>query len=100
MNVHSTSDEHVTGQVTLSIDGMSCGRCVQVVTQALSNLPAVNIRSVTVGKAEVEVLAPGAADDAVAALVKAGYRARVEPASASGPGAAGCCGKPKGCCGS
>ena len=88
-------------QLTLSIDGMSCGHCVQTVTKALSGVPGVKVRAVAVGSAEIDTSSPNAANDAVAALDGAGYPARVaQPATAAKPvRAGGCCGGPKGCCG-
>jgi copper chaperone CopZ len=87
--------------LTLAIDGMSCGHCVQAVTAALSGVPSLELRSVKVGSAEVEVLRPSAADDAIAALKEAGYAARIDPtaqeARKTRPG--GCCGGPTSCCG-
>jgi copper chaperone CopZ len=91
-----------TEPLTLSIDGMSCGHCVQTVTKALAGLPSVIVRSVAVGSAEIEAATPHAANDAIAALHGAGYPARVAnraPASPNPARATGCCGGPKGCCG-
>jgi len=88
--------------LTLAIDGMSCGHCVQAVTKALSAVPSVRVRSVAVGSAELEAAGPNAANDALAALEEAGYTAKVtSPAPAPPPSAraGGCCGGPKGCCG-
>lgn len=39
--------------LTLQIDGMSCGHCVSRVEKALSNLEGVEVRSVEVGSAEM-----------------------------------------------
>lgn len=94
MNHATTKPQHVT----LAIDGMSCGHCVQAVTRALSGLPTVRVRSVAVGSAEIEAMASGAAGDAIAAIEEAGYAAKVVP-SAAAPGSphapnagARCCG--------
>jgi len=79
---------------TLSIDGMSCGHCVQAVTNALSAVPGVRTKSVTVGTAEIETKDGEAAGQAIAALQEAGYPARAtagEPSAASKMGG-GCCG--------
>lgn len=80
--------------ITLSIDGMSCERCVQAVTKALSAVPGVRVRSVAVGSAELEATDGWAAGKAIAALQEAGYPAR---ATAGAPLATlkaggGCCG--------
>lgn len=88
--------------LTLSIDGMSCGHCVQAVTKALAAVPSVRVRSVAVGSALIEATAPNAANDALAALHEAGYTAKVTspaPVPSTSTRAGGCCGGPKGCCG-
>jgi len=63
-------------QITLHIDGMSCGHCLNAVTQALGRLPGVEIESVRMGRAELRyddsVITPEAITHAVTA---AGYRA-------------------------
>ncbi len=88
-NVQSTS---------LSIDGMSCGHCVQAVTKALSAVPGVAVMSVGVGSATIETTDRSAAAKAVAALASAGY-----PAKAVGDSAATAATSPPksggGCCG-
>jgi copper chaperone len=55
--------------VTLHIEGMSCGHCLNSVRTALSGLAGVTIRSVTMGRAEVEVAAGGPTPDAIAGVV-------------------------------
>jgi len=80
--------------ITLSIDGMTCGHCVQAVTKALSTVPGVRTKSVTVGTAQIETKDGEAAGQAIAALQEAGYPARAtagEPSAASKMGG-GCCG--------
>ena len=63
-------------QITLHIDGMSCGHCLNAVSQALGRLPGVEIESVRMGRAELRyddaVITPEAITGAVA---DAGYRA-------------------------
>jgi copper chaperone CopZ len=63
-------------QITLHIDGMSCGHCLNAVSQALGRLPGVEIESVRMGRAELRyddsVINPEAITNAVA---DAGYRA-------------------------
>lgn len=88
-------------RLTLKIDGMSCGRCVQAVTKALAAVPGVNVRSVAVGSAQIEASAsdtPGV----LIALDQAGYPATVagRPADSVTPSRSGGCGcGPKSCCG-
>lgn len=90
-----------TQRLTLAIDGMSCGHCVQTVTKALAALPSVTVRSVVVGSAEIEAARPNAANDAIAALDNAGFAAKVSNTRGVSPGPAGGGGSggPKGCCG-
>ncbi|GMV26723.1 MAG: hypothetical protein AMXMBFR58_27540 [Phycisphaerae bacterium] len=97
MNTTTNSTE----RLTLSIDGMSCGHCVQTVTKALSGVPGVKVYSVALGSAEIDAEVSNAANDAIAALGDAGYQATVaRRASVASPArAGGCCGGPKGCCG-
>lgn len=87
-----------TGTITLAIDGMTCGHCVQVVTKALSAVPGVMVRSVAVGSAVIETADGWAAGKAVNALDAAGY-----PAKAVGDAAATSAASPAksggGCCG-
>ena len=40
-------------QVTLKIDGMSCGHCVSAVTKALQELEGVQVDEVRIGSAAV-----------------------------------------------
>ena len=86
---------------TLSIDGMSCGHCVQGVTTALAALPGVKVRSVAVGSAVIETADGWATATAVNALSRAGYPAKAVGDSASTAAAnpaksgGGCCGGTK-----
>jgi copper chaperone CopZ len=63
-------------QLTLAIEGMSCSHCLNAVNQSLAGLPGVSIRSVRIGRAEVEYdpaqIDPGKIAEAVRA---AGYAA-------------------------
>jgi copper chaperone CopZ len=43
----------MTKNLRLQIDGMTCGHCVSAVTQALTSLPSVKVRDVTMGTADV-----------------------------------------------
>jgi copper chaperone CopZ len=62
--------------LVLHINGMSCGHCLNAVSSALARLPGVTIRSVRIGRAEVEYdpakLSP---EVIVAAVSDAGYAA-------------------------
>ena len=40
-------------QLTMKIDGMSCGHCVSAVTKALASLEGVDVQQVAVGTAVV-----------------------------------------------
>ena len=64
--------------VKLNISGMSCGRCVAHVEEALSAVPGVTVHTVTIWSAEVETDAGSAASvPLVEAVRKAGYQARI-----------------------
>jgi len=63
--------------LTLHIEGMSCGHCVNAVSRALSAVPGVEIGSVKIGQADVRY------DEAAVnrarieeAVTEAGYHAR------------------------
>ena len=62
--------------LTLHIDGMSCGHCLNAVNGALRKLPGVEITSVQIGRADVRydegTTSPSAIADAV---TDEGYRA-------------------------
>lgn len=62
--------------LTLHIDGMSCGHCLNAVNRALAGLPGVEIESVRIGRAELRydehVVDPSRIEAAVA---DSGYRA-------------------------
>lgn len=61
--------------IILHIDGMSCSHCLNAVSRALHTVSGVEVKSVQIGRAEVEVGAPQAVDALVAAVAEAGYRA-------------------------
>ncbi len=65
---------------TPSIDGMTCGHCVQVVTKELVGVRGVVVRSVGVGSAEITAPDGLTVARTVAAIDEAGYRARVSEA--------------------
>jgi copper chaperone CopZ len=70
--------------VTLSIDGMTCGHCVQSVRGALAAVPGVQVRGVGIGAAQVTLETPAAIEAALAAVQDAGYEASVDATPATG----------------
>jgi copper chaperone CopZ len=62
--------------LTLHIEGMSCGHCLNTVKRALAELPGVEVESVRIGRADLRyderALEPARIEAAVA---NAGYRA-------------------------
>jgi copper chaperone len=64
-------------QLTLAIEGMSCSHCLKAVNQGLTALAGVSIKSLRIGRAELEYdpdqIDPAAIADAVRA---AGYPAQ------------------------
>ena len=62
--------------VTLHIEGMSCGHCLNAVNKALSAVPGAQIESVQIGRAVI-VTQPGgpAGEDLAAVVTRAGYSA-------------------------
>jgi copper chaperone CopZ len=62
--------------LVLSIEGMSCGHCLNAVSRALSETAGVAIKSVRIGRAELDFdpakVEPGGI---IAAIGKAGYPA-------------------------
>lgn len=68
--------------LTLHIEGMSCGHCLNAVNRALSALPGVSDLQVRIGRAELK-FDPAELDPAriAAAVTAAGYRATPGPAS-------------------
>jgi copper chaperone len=67
-------------RLTLHIEGMSCGHCVNAVNRALSGLPGVEVESVKMGRADVRY-EEGVVDSSriEAAVADAGYRATSAP---------------------
>jgi copper chaperone CopZ len=66
-------------EFTLLIDGMHCGSCVRRVTQALNATGKVEVQEVRIGAARLKSADNDSlVDAAIAALAKAGYRARLE----------------------
>jgi copper chaperone CopZ len=70
-------------RLTLHIEGMSCGHCLNAVSHALAALPGVQVDSVRIGRADLRydesVTAPARIEAAVA---EAGYPASGAPAEA------------------
>jgi copper chaperone len=68
------------GIVTIAVEGMSCGHCVQAVERALASTPGVGVLSVSVGAAVIDVQAgapAGTVVRAVAAIETAGFGASI-----------------------
>jgi len=64
--------------IHLQISGMSCDNCVRHVKAALSDVPGVMIRDVTIGSATVGIEPDQGREEAVIlALQEAGYGASV-----------------------
>lgn len=68
--------------LTLHIEGMSCGHCLNAVTKALAALDGVEIDLVKIGRAEVR-FDPSKNDAAkiAAAVSDEGYRATAAPSA-------------------
>jgi copper chaperone CopZ len=63
-------------RVTLQIDGMSCGHCLNAVNRALHGVSGATVAEVTMGRAVVDLPAGGPdAAALVAAVAAAGYQA-------------------------
>ena len=66
-------------EVTLRIENMHCGSCIRRVSQSLASIPGLRVKEVRVGAARFDSTQdPAPVDQAVAALAKAGYPARLE----------------------
>ena len=64
-------------KLELEIEGMSCGHCVAAVSEALKELPGVNVDRVTIGAAEVSYEpAHVSPEQIVLAVEDAGYNAQ------------------------
>lgn len=65
-------------ELTLQINGMSCGHCLNAVNRALAGIPGVEIVSVQIGRAALRYDADLTTPDVIgAALLEAGYPAAV-----------------------
>jgi copper chaperone CopZ len=63
-------------RLTLHIEGMSCGHCLNAVNHALAAVPGVTVGSVRMGRAELEYDEQStSAAQIEAAVSEAGYRA-------------------------
>ncbi len=63
-------------QITLHIDGMSCGHCLNAVNQALQGVPGVEIESVQIGRAVVRFDESRTSQERIVEAVRdAGYQA-------------------------
>ena len=99
MHPSTTTSAPSTHTVTFAIEGMSCGHCVAAVSEALRQLPGVDVRQVAVGSASVVLDPAGASTAAVIEAIRdAGYEARVAdmagralPQAPTRAGGAGCC---------
>ena len=66
--------------LTLHIEGMSCGHCLNAVNKALSSLDGLQIESVKIGRAEVRYDPARIDATRIAAAISAeGYRATPAP---------------------
>ena len=66
-------------EFTLRIENMHCGSCVRRVSQALAATKGLEVKEVRVGAARVSSSQDSApVEQALAALEKAGYPARLE----------------------
>jgi Cu+-exporting ATPase len=73
------SRESPVSEFTLRIDNMHCGSCVRRVSQALAATDGLQVKEVRMGAARVSSSRdPAPVEQAVAALEKAGYPARLE----------------------
>ena len=69
--------------LTLHIEGMSCGHCLNAVNKALASLDGVQIDSVKIGRADVHYDPSRIDVGRIAAAVSAeGYRATAAPGAA------------------
>ena len=66
--------------LTLDIEGMSCSHCLNAVNRALAEVPGVEVRSVTMGGADLRYDEGGVEPSAIeAAVTGAGYPAKAAP---------------------
>jgi copper chaperone len=65
-------------EINLQIEGMHCGACIRRVTQALQSVPAATVEEVRLGAARVQLNEGADAQQLLACLNKAGFRAQLE----------------------
>ncbi|TMC63765.1 MAG: heavy-metal-associated domain-containing protein [Chloroflexi bacterium] len=66
--------------LTLHIEGMSCGHCLNAVNRALADLPGVEVDSVKMGRADLRYDERAVEPSRIEAAVSdAGYRATSTP---------------------
>jgi copper chaperone len=66
--------------LTLHIEGMSCGHCLNAVNRALAQLPGVEVDSIKMGRADVRYDERAVEPSRIeAAVSEAGYRATSTP---------------------
>ena len=64
-------------ELTLNIEGMSCGHCLNAVNRTLAALPGVEVQSVKLGRADVRYDERAVEPSSIeAAVTGAGYPAR------------------------
>lgn len=62
-------------KTTFSVDGMTCGHCLQTVDRALRALPDVSVERIAVGSATVSFDESRTTTDRIASAIEgAGYR--------------------------
>ena len=70
-------DEESMSKLELDIEGMSCGHCVAAVSEALQELPGVNVEHVRIGSAALSYEpAQVSPEQIVLAVEDAGYTAQ------------------------
>jgi copper chaperone len=67
-------------EVTIKVEGMSCGHCVKAVESAISGLPGVKVNQVIVGQARVGLDEGSPVGPVIDAIEDAGYTAQELPA--------------------
>jgi copper chaperone CopZ len=73
-------------KLTLHIEGMSCGHCLNAVNRALGALPGVEVDSVKMGRADVRYDERTTDPRQIeAAVTGAGYKATAAPAASEEP---------------
>jgi copper chaperone CopZ len=64
-------------EITVQIDGMSCGHCLNAVNRAVAQVAGVQAREIRIGQARVTVESPEVTGQLLAAITEAGYPASV-----------------------